>query len=192
MKRGLYRRGGKRLFDFCVAAGGLCFFALPILWIAWRIHRKMGPPVFFRQIRVGYQGKEFLVTKFRTMSEDGKVTPFGHQLRLTAMDELPQLIHIFKGQMSFVGPRPLIPVELEDLRQFPGGEQRLQVRPGLGGLAQLYGEKVPTLARRLRWDLVYVNRCSLRLDLWILFQSLAVTLRGSWEGGAPQAPPEGF
>ncbi len=97
------------------------------------------------------------------------------------MDELPQLINILKGQMSFVGPRPLIPDELEDLGRIPEGKRRFSVRPGLTGLAQINSEKVPSLSERIRWDLAYVDQCSLWLDLRILFKSLAVTLAGKWE-----------
>jgi lipopolysaccharide/colanic/teichoic acid biosynthesis glycosyltransferase len=116
------------------------------------------------------------------MTMDGAVpSPFCRRLRARALDELPQLINILRGEMSFVGPRPLIPEELETLEQLPRGADRLLLRPGLTGLAQLHSSKVPALPERLQWDLAYADRCSLFLDLAILLKSVAVTLRGAWE-----------
>ena len=181
MTQWLYHRIGKRLLDMALAGLGLTLFSIPLAWIAWGIFRESGRPVFFRQTRIGHRGKEFLIMKFRTMTSTGEVTHLGERLRATAMDELPQLFHILKGQMSFVGPRPLIPEGLQELRQIPNGDRRLSVRPGLTGLAQLYGAKVPTLVERVKWDIEYVNRCSLGLDLTILFKSVGVTLKGAWE-----------
>ena len=116
------------------------------------------------------------------MTADGIVPPgFCQGLRARALDELPQLVNILRGEMSFVGPRPLIPEELETLEQLPRGAERLLLRPGLTGLAQLHGSKVSALPERLRWDLAYVDQCSLLLDLGILLRSVAITLRGAWE-----------
>lgn len=176
-----WRRGLKRLFDLALAAAGLLLFALPMAWIGWRTRCELGPPVLFRQARIGTGGKPFDILKFRTMDPQGRVTPFAQQLRRTAMDELPQLINILAGQMSFVGPRPLIPEELREMDHVPDGRRRFSVRPGLTGLAQVRSEKVPTLPERLRWDLAYVRDCSLRLDLQILFTSVGVSARGAWE-----------
>ncbi len=178
-----YAQGFKRLLDLTIALIGLVGFLVPMAWIAWRIHRELGPPAFFRQTRLGYGGKPFIVLKFRTMrpGEEGVSSPFCRGLRATAMDELPQLINILRGEMSFVGPRPLIPEELVELRSFPRGAERLRVRPGLTGLAQLRSDKVPSLSERLRGDLEYIDRCSLGLDLWALWRSVAVTLRAAWE-----------
>ena len=178
-----YARGFKRLLDLAIALIGLVGFLIPMIWIAWRISRELGPPVLFRQNRLGYGGKPFTVLKFRTMrpGEEGVSSPFCRRLRATAMDELPQLVNILRGEMSFVGPRPLIPEELAELRNFPRGGERLRVRPGLTGLAQLRSDKVPSLPERLKGDLEYIDRCSLSLDLWALFCSMAVTLRAAWE-----------
>ena len=107
------------------------------------------------------------------------------------MDELPQLIHILRGQMSFVGPRPLIPEELQELHRVPDGPRRLSARPGLAGLAQLYGDKAPSLSERIRWDLSYIDRCSPGLDLWILFTSVRVTVQGAWERSGSKVHSEG-
>ncbi|MDO8730132.1 MAG: sugar transferase [Candidatus Omnitrophota bacterium] len=179
---GPYGRWFKRCVDLGLAAGGVFVFALPMGWIAWRLRRELGFPVLFRQTRVGLGRKPFTVLKFRTMKADGAVPSlFCRRLRACALDELPQLVNILRGEMSFVGPRPLIPEELETLEQLPRGADRLLLRPGLTGLAQLHSSKVPPLPERLRWDLAYADRCSLLLDLEILLKSVAVTLRGAWE-----------
>ncbi len=184
----LYRNGLKRVLDAALAVLGLGLFALPMAWIAWRLHCEGGPPVLFRQPRVGYKGQLFTIYKFRTMNKAGEVDPgLSLKLRATAMDELPQLFNILRGEMSFVGPRPLIPEELEDLDRVPKGRGRLQVRPGLTGLAQIQASKTPSLPERIQWDLAYAERCSFRLDMELLFKSLAVTLAGKWEGAGPGA-----
>ena len=186
-----YGRFFKRGVDAAIALGGLFVFCLPMAWIAFRIRREMGPPVIFRQTRVGRRKRPFTVLKFRTMNEHGVITsPFCQGLRARAMDELPQLVNILRGDMSFVGPRPLIPEELETLDRLPRGAERLSVRPGLTGLAQLRSAKVPDLDERLRWDLAYVDRCSFLMDMSILFRSVAVTLRGAWEKPGSKFPPE--
>lgn len=188
---GLYPTVGKRLLDFVLAAAGLVLFAIPMLWFYDRLRResRLTLSSFFRQTRMGKDGRPFVILKFRTMSEEGIVSSFCQWLRKTAMDELPQMINIFRGEMSFVGPRPLIPEELENLGKIPGGSARQSVRPGLTGLAQLYSVKTPGLPERLRWDLTYVKRCSLRLDLWIILRSVAVTFQGAWEGKEPHLNP---
>lgn len=177
----LYRMGGKRLFDLALASVGLVVFAVPMLLIALRIYGESGRISLFRQTRIGFEGRPFIILKFRTMSETGLVSSFCQLLRSTAMDELPQLIHIVRGQMSFVGPRPIVPEDLKELDRIPGGEKRLGLRPGLTGLAQVNSEKVPSPAERLKWDLSYAERCSLWLDIRILVRSVQTTLKGAWE-----------
>ncbi len=170
------------MLDLGIACAGLVVFALPIFWIAWRIRKEIGSPVFFRQTRVGRGGNSFTILKFRTMGGAKRATvPFCLWLRGRALDELPQLFNILRGQMSFVGPRPLIPEELLELENIPRGTERFSVRPGLTGLAQLRSAKVPTLPERLRGDLEYIDRCSLRLDVRLLLRSVGVTFRGAWE-----------
>ncbi len=177
-----YRRGGKRLFDILLAVGGLLFFSVPAMWFALRIRRELGSPAFFRQKRVGRGGLYFTILKFRTMTQEGVVaSPFCRWLRSAALDELPQLLNILKGEMSFVGPRPLIPEELSALDRLSRGPERLSIRPGLAGVAQLYGEKTPSLPQRLRWDLFYLDHYSPALDLKILFKSLFVTSKSGWD-----------
>ncbi|MBI3333578.1 MAG: sugar transferase [Candidatus Omnitrophica bacterium] len=179
--RWLYRHGGKRIFDLGLAAAGLFLFAVPMALIALWIWRETGRPILFLQVRVGKGGRHFVLLKFRTMTPEGRVIPSGRALRATAMDELPQLVNILKGEMSFVGPRPLIPEELTELPGIQEGGRRLLVRPGLAGLAQLHGTKSAGLAERLQWDLAYLDRCSLWLDLKILLKSVGITLAGAWE-----------
>lgn len=169
------------MFDLALACAGLAIFLLPMAWIAWVIFKQEGRPVLFSQVRVGRFGRSFFIWKFRTMTADGRVTEFGKKLRETAMDELPQLFNILKGEMGFVGPRPLIPEELSQLDQIPEGKRRLGMRPGLTGLAQLNTPKVPALAERVRWDLIYADRCSMRLDLQIIARSVGITFRSGWE-----------
>lgn len=169
------------MFDLALSSFGLLAFALPMAWIAWRIRQEAGAPALFGQDRIGKDGRVFRIWKFRTMTRTGEIIPLGKGLRATAMDELPQLIHIFKGQMSFIGPRPLVPTDLQELSRFPRGNLRFSIRPGLTGLAQVSTSKVPSLPDRLRWDLRYVERCSPWLDARILAQSIGFTLRGCWE-----------
>ncbi len=176
-----YRLGGKRLFDIVLASFGLLLFALPMAFITWKIHQESNQFSFFRQPRIGLAGREFIILKFRTMSEDKRITSFCHLLRTTAMDELPQLLNILKGDMSFVGPRPIIPEEMQDLDKIFDGKRRLSVRPGLTGLAQLNSDKTPTLAERIKWDSLYVDRCSLSLDIRLIFISVWVTFTARWE-----------
>ncbi len=179
---GVYARYGKRIFDLTLSVIGLLFFMLPMALIAAKIRSSLGSPVLFRQPRVGKNGAFFTVLKFRTLADNGRVADrFCRGLRACAMDELPQLLNIFRGEMSFVGPRPLIPEELEEIGEFPGGKLRVSVRPGLAGVAQLYGDKNPSLQQRLIWDLSYIRNCSLGLDLWILLRSVGITLKGAWE-----------
>jgi lipopolysaccharide/colanic/teichoic acid biosynthesis glycosyltransferase len=168
------------MVDVVLSLLGLVLFSIPMLGFAVWIRYELGKPVLFRQVRIGQGGRPFTILKFRTMAQDKQIGPFRRWLRRTAMDELPQLINILRGEMSFVGPRPLIPEELQHLASFPNGERRLSVRPGLTGLAQLCGPKVPTLEQRLGWDLAYVEQCSFWLDVKLLVRSVGVTLRRGW------------
>jgi len=168
------------------------------------IRREDGGPVFFHDCRVGRGGREFGVLKFRTMTPDAdarfgplqaregdaRVTRVGRWLRATAMDELPQLWNIFVGEMSFVGPRALRPVEVEanagpagarSLFDFPGARARLAVRPGLTGLAQVCAPRDLPRRGKFRYDRLYVRRASLRLDFSLIFRSFWITVTGSWE-----------
>ncbi len=167
------------------------------LLIAVAIKLEDGGPVFFRQERWGRNGKTFKVLKFRTMktsageemarAEDERVTRLGRLLRAMGLDELPQLVNILKGEMSFVGPRPLAideklqggrQVQYEDLAGF---ETRLSVRPGLTSLATIYISKDTDPTRKFRYDTLYVRKRSLGLDLKLIALSYWISFSGRWE-----------
>ena len=152
--------------------------------------------IFYKHRRVGKGGKVFSVLKFRSMVEDAerltgpvwaserdpRVTKVGRVLRATALDELPQLLMILKGDMSLVGPRPERPELAADFAQkIPGFNQRLQIQPGLTGAAQVYGQYDSPPPEKLEYDLWYVKHASPWVDLKLLFLSAWVTLRGKWE-----------
>jgi len=161
-----------------------------------------GFPVFFRQGRWGRGGRSFNALKFRTMwkssereqsvqagLQDPRITRVGKILRACAMDELPQLWNIFKGDMSFVGPRALPINEIQSSerdRNVPdeairGFKERLAVRPGLTGIAQIFADRDTTRARKFRYDLLYIRRQDFWLDLRLIVLSFYISFRGRWE-----------
>lgn len=167
----------KRLFDFLMALFGLMVL-LPVLAIlAWQIRKKLGSPVLFRQTRPGLNGKPFQMVKFRTMRDaigpDGqplpdaeRMTPFGSFLRSASLDELPELWNVLKGDMSLVGPRPLL---MEYLPLYsPEQARRHEVRPGVTGWAQINGRNALSWEEKFRLDVWYVDNQSFWLDLKIL------------------------
>ncbi len=175
----------KRAVD--VAVGGAAFVvSLPIqAGVAILVRRKLGSPVFFSQPRPGKDGVVFEMRKFRTMLEvdeskglvtdEQRMTRFGALLRSTSLDELPTLWHVVKGDMSLVGPRPLLVRYLE--RYTPEQARRHEVRPGVTGLAQVSGRNAITWEEKFAKDVEYVDRRSLRLDLWILWCTVAQVLK---------------
>jgi lipopolysaccharide/colanic/teichoic acid biosynthesis glycosyltransferase len=193
----------KRLFDCMLAGVGLVVSAP--LWAAISVAIKLedGGPIFFRQPRVGRGGRVFDALKFRSMvpnaealtgpvqatENDPRVTRVGRLMRATAMDELPQLWNIFAGDMSFVGPRPLRPGEVEvrgdgqfvRLDEIPGYEARHSVRPGLTGIAQVYAPRDIDRARKFRLDRLYLKRAGFWFDLRLILVSFWITARGDWE-----------
>ncbi len=185
----------KRSVDFILAA--LAIFISAPLWLVFSIAIKLedGGPVFYRQKRVGKNGKVFTVFKFRTllqnadqvvrpwMNPDQKwVTRIGGLLRRTALDELPQVLNILSGDMSFVGPRAMPVNEFQSFRgKILGLERRLWVRPGLTGIAQVYGKATRDARAKLRYDLIYIQNQALLLDLKLIFLSFWITFRGRWE-----------
>jgi len=193
----------KRTFD-CVLAGLGLVVAAP-LWaaIAVAIKAQDGGPVLYRQQRVGLGGRVFDALKFRSMvpdaesatgpvqamENDPRVTRIGRLLRATAMDELPQLWNILRGDMSFVGPRALRPGEIEAgadgqltrLEEVPGFEHRIKVRPGLTGLAQVYARRDVPRRQKFRYDRLYVDRRSWCLDLRLILLSFWISVLGTWE-----------
>ena len=192
----------KRAFDVVVAGLGLLVSAPLWLLIAAAIKLEDGGPVFFTQARIGRRGVPFTAFKFRSMIPDARfaaprqavagdprVTRVGSVLRPTAMDELPQLWNIFRGDMSFVGPRPLMPGEIEArgdgspvaLHAIPGYEDRHAVTPGLTGLAQIYAPRDVRRAAKFRFDRLYARRATFWLDLKLIAVSFWISARGRWE-----------
>jgi lipopolysaccharide/colanic/teichoic acid biosynthesis glycosyltransferase len=198
----------KRLFDASLAGIGL-LVSVPF-WCAIPLAIKLedGGPVFFPQTRVGLNGCVFNALKFRSMRPDAealtgpvqaaendpRVTRVGRLLRATAMDELPQLVNILKGDMSFVGPRPLRPGEVEvrgdgqltPLSEIRGYHERHSVRPGLTGLTQVYAPRDISIASKFRLDRLYMKRASFGLDLKLIALSFWITGRGAWEDREPK------
>jgi colanic acid biosynthesis glycosyl transferase WcaI len=193
----------KRGFDILLSGLGLLLSGP--LWALIAILVKLGDggPVFFPQERMGKGGKLFRSWKFRSMTpdadqrfgplqakeDDPRVTRVGRVLRVTAMDELPQLWNIFRGDMSFVGPRALMPEEIEVnadgervlLEAIPGFEERHQVSPGLTGIAQVFAPRDITRKNKFRFDRLYIQRQSFCLDLKLIILSFWITFRGKWE-----------
>jgi len=192
----------KRAFDVLLSLTGLVISAPLWVVIATAIRLEDGGPVLFPQDRVGLGGSTFRALKFRSMvpdastqpprqadEDDPRITRVGRVLRATAMDELPQLINIFRGDMSFVGPRPLMPGEIElrgaaelvRLETIPGYEARHSVRPGLTGLTQVYAPRDTPRTRKFRLDAIYVRNASFCLDVFLVAVSVWITFRGRWE-----------
>lgn len=193
----------KRAFDVSLAGLGL-LFSLP-LWalIALTVKLEDGGPVFYAQNRVGKGGRRFRSRKFRTMVPDSdgrfgplqaadgdpRVTWVGRVLRATALDELPQLWNILMGDMSFVGPRALLPEEIEvggngeavPLERIPGFQARHRVRPGLTGLAQVYAPRDLPRRHKFKFDRLYIKKQSFWLDVRLIALSFWITFRGKWE-----------
>jgi lipopolysaccharide/colanic/teichoic acid biosynthesis glycosyltransferase len=193
----------KRVLDVVLSGAGL-LVSLP-LWavVAAAVKLEDGGPVFFAQERVGQGGRVFRVLKFRSMipdaearvgavqaaEHDPRVTRVGRWLRATAMDELPQLLSIFRGDMSFVGPRALRPGEIEvhgngrheALEEVPGFAERCRVPPGLTGVAQIFAPRDIPRRQKFRYDRVYIRRQSFWLDLRLIALSFWITARGTWE-----------
>lgn len=175
----------KRFFDLTVSALVLLLMALPLLVLIWLVRRKLGSPVFFRQVRPGLNGQPFEMVKFRTMTDecgpDGlllpdavRLTPFGRFLRSTSLDELPELWNVLKGDMSLVGPRPLL---MEYLPLYsPEQARRHAVRPGVTGWAQVNGRNAIGWEEKFALDVWYVDHQSLWLDIKILWLTVKKVL----------------
>ena len=175
----------KRFIDTLGAGSGLILFALPLLFLMWLVRLKLGSPVFFCQVRPGMHGKPFKMLKFRTMTSecgpDGQLLPdavrltsFGRFLRSTSLDELPELWNVLKGDMSLVGPRPLL---MEYLPLYtPEQARRHEVRPGITGWAQVNGRNAISWEDKFKLDVWYVDNQSLSLDLEILLLTVKKVL----------------
>jgi len=175
----------KRLFDLIVAIVLLLLLAIPLLLLAAVIRLRLGSPVLFRQVRPGLHGRPFTMVKFRTMTDgrgpDGellpdaqRLTPFGGLLRSTSLDELPELWNVLCGEMSLVGPRPLL---MEYLPLYTSKQaRRHEMRPGITGWAQVNGRNALSWEDRFNLDVWYVDHQSLWLDLRILWLTMRKVL----------------
>lgn len=182
----MYRKYVKRLLDFVLALIMLIISTPLMTLLAVLVRLKLGKPIIFAQLRPGRDEKPFTLYKFRTMTdkkdETGKLLPdqeritrFGKLLRSTSLDELPELINILKGDMSFIGPRPLLLRYLPYFRR----EERVRslVRPGITGLAQINGRNALSWDQRFAYDIRYVQDLSFLLDLKILLKTISVVLK---------------
>jgi len=191
----------KRLFDFFASFFGLIVLALPLLILIFLIRLKLGSPVFFRQKRPGLHGQPFEMIKFRTMTEardtDGELKPdaerlnnFGRWLRSTSLDELPELWNVLKGEMSLVGPRPLL-IDYLPLYS-PEQARRHTVRPGVTGWAQVNGRNAISWEEKFALDTWYVDHQSLALDIKILWLTVKKVLVREGISAAGEATMDKF
>ena len=177
----MYKKYFKRLFDLCSSGMALLFLSPLLLYIAYLVKVKLGSPVLFTQIRPGKDNRLFKMYKFRSMTDardkegnllpdDLRLTAFGKKLRETSLDELPELINIFKGDMSVVGPRPQL---VRDMVFFSDQEmQRQSVYPGLTGLAQISGRNNISWEEKFKYDLQYIDRISFLEDMRIIYRTI--------------------
>lgn len=171
----------KRLFDIFASLCGLILLSPIIAFVAWRIRKNLGAPVLFRQIRPGLNGKPFEMIKFRTMKDavdqqgnslpdSARMPPFGDKLRNSSLDELPELWNVLKGDMSLVGPRPLL---MQYLPLYSKEQaRRHEARPGITGWAQINGRNAISWEEKFKLDVWYVDNHSLMLDVCILFKTV--------------------
>lgn len=182
----MYPKYIKRILDFLFSLIAIIILSPILLIVAIIVRIKLGTPIIFKQSRPGLNEKIFTLYKFRTMTdktdENGKILPdsermtkFGKLLRKTSIDELPELINILKGDMSFVGPRPLL---VEYLKLY-NEEQRKRhlVKPGLTGLAQIHGRNLASWQEKFKWDLEYIENISFKLDVSIFFKTIVKVLK---------------
>lgn len=182
----LYRRWGKRVLDLALAVpAGLLLLPLGLV-LGAAVRLRMGSPVLFRHVRPGLHGEPFTLLKLRTMldlrddagrllPDAERITPLGRFLRRSSLDELPSLWNVARGEMSLVGPRPLLMEYLERYDRHQA--RRHEVKPGITGWAQVTGRNALAWEERLAVDVRYVERVSLKLDLWILKRTVSAVLR---------------
>ncbi len=196
-----YRGLGKRLLDLCVTVPLLILLSPLLGIVALLVRFQLGSPVLFRQQRPGLHGRPFVLYKFRTMTDardeqghllpdSDRLTPFGRFLRSTSLDELPELWNVLKGEMSLVGPRPLLMRYLD--RYTPEQMRRHDVKPGITGWAQVNGRNALTWEKKFELDVWYVDHLSLGLDLKILALTFWKTLKREGISQPGQATMEEF
>lgn len=182
----MYEKYIKRILDVIISLTSIILLLPIILIVAILVRVKLGSPVIFKQKRPGKDCRIFTMYKFRTMtdekdengdllSDDIRLTKFGEILRSTSLDELPELFNILKGDMSFVGPRPLLVKYLPLYNDFQ--KQRHNVRPGLTGLAQVNGRNLINWEKRFEYDVEYTKNCSFIFDMKILFKTVFSVLK---------------
>jgi sugar transferase EpsL len=180
-----YSKHGKRLFDLALTIPGLVVLSPLLAFIALMVRANLGSPVLFRQVRPGLGGRPFTIYKFRTMTNargadgellaDGeRLTRFGRFLRSASLDELPELFNVLKGDMSLVGPRPLLTEYLE--RYTPEQARRHEVKPGITGWAQVNGRNALSWEDKFAMDVWYVDHRSLGLDVKIILRTIGKVL----------------
>ena len=173
----------KRIVDIFISLIALIILFPVFLLVCYKVRKHLGLPVFFLQERSGKNGELFKMIKFRSMKDaidkngnllpdDQRITPFGQKLRSTSLDEMPQLINVLKGDMSIVGPRPMLK-EFVELYS-PEQARRLEVRPGMTGLAQVSGRNELDYNERFKCDVWYVDNHSVLIDFKIMFKTVAV------------------
>ncbi len=200
-KQTFYEKYIKRLLDIIISLTALIVLSPILLIVAVLVRVKLGSPVIFHQQRPGYHEKIFGLCKFRSMTDardqngellpdEVRLTKFGKALRATSLDELPELWNILKGDMSLIGPRPLLVKYLPLYNGFQ--KQRHDVRPGLTGWAQVNGRNAISWEQRFAYDVEYVKKISFKMDLKILFQTVAVVFRHSDINSATDATMEAF
>ncbi len=200
-KHFIYERIVKRIIDIIVSGLFLIVFSWLYLILYFVVKTKLGSPVLFKQDRPGYKGKIFKMFKYRSMTderdENGELLPdevrltaFGKKLRSTSLDELPEMLNVFKGDMSLIGPRPLLVsyLPLYNERQ----SHRHDVRPGITGYAQAYGRNSISWEEKFEKDVYYVENCSFLLDLKIIFHTIKVVITHEGVSSATSATMEAF
>ena len=176
----------KRFVDIVIASIAILFLSPVFLFVAYKVRKHLGSPIFFCQERPGKDGKIFKMIKFRSMKDandahgnplpdEQRITPFGQKLRSTSLDEMPQLFNVLKGDMSIVGPRPMLK-EFVELYS-PEQARRLEVKPGMTGLAQVSGRNELDYEERFKCDVWYVDNRNILVDFKIMFQTVGVMLK---------------
>jgi len=200
-KHFIYERIVKRIIDIIVSGLFLIVFSWLYLILYFVVKTKLGSPVLFKQDRPGYKGKIFKMFKYRSMTDERdengeplpdevRLTAFGKKLRSTSLDELPEMLNVFKGDMSLIGPRPLLVsyLPLYNERQ----SHRHDVRPGITGYAQAYGRNSISWEEKFEKDVYYVENCSFLLDLKIILHTIKVVITHEGVSSATSATMEAF
>ena len=176
----------KRLLDIVISLTALLLLSPIFIYVAYKVRKNLGSPIFFYQERPGLHGKTFKMMKFRSMKnavdaqgnplpDDQRITPFGQKLRATTLDEMPQLLNVLKGNMSIVGPRPQL-IEFMD-HYTPHQIRRHELKPGMTGLAQVSGRNNLSWEEKFDLDVQYVDCQSTLLDFKIMFKTVSVMLK---------------